>query len=343
MSASKPLRIAIAGAGAMGQNHIRMVNEEPRTSLVAIADPAPQAQVLADRNEVPLFTDVESMLDEVKPDGIIIASPNSLHIPNAYVALSRSVPALIEKPLSDNTDTARRFVEDVNNSDVKFLVGQHRRHNPRVRAAKNIIESGVLGRLVTISLHYMVYKPDNYFDVEWRRQEGAGPILVNMVHDVDLLRHLIGEPSEIQALSSSSTRGFKTEDSAVANIRFDNGALGSITLSDASVSPWNWEATSREDPFYSPFNADAFLISGTKGALTLPRLHMYSYDGESSWTKPLNCEIKGVKDAQPHSEQLKHFCDVIEGKAEPLVTPEDALRTLEALNLIKEAAKSGSN
>ena len=342
MSRFEPVRIALAGAGAMGQNHIRMINAEPRTSLVAIADPAPQAQTLADANDVPLFANVEAMLDEVKPDGIIIASPNRLHIPNAYAALSSHVPALIEKPLSDDIDAAQKFVKDVKNSDVKFLVGQHRRHNPRVRKAKEIVASGALGQLVTISLHYMVYKPDNYFDVEWRRQKGAGPILVNMVHDVDLLRYLIGEPSEIQAFSSSAARGFETEDSAVVNIRFDNGALGSITLSDASVSPWNWEATAREDPFYAPFDADAFLISGTKGALTLPRLHLFSYDGESSWTKPLDCEIKGVKDAQPHAEQLKHFCDVIEGKVEPLVTPEDAMRTLEALNRIKRAADSGS-
>ena len=117
----------------------------------------------------------------------------------------------------------------------------------------------------------MIYKNDEYFDVEWRRKKGAGPILVNLVHDVDLLRYLLGEPVAVQGMQSSAARGFETEDSAVVNVRFADGALASMTISDATASPWNWEATAREDPQYRPFDADAYFIGGTKGALSLPR------------------------------------------------------------------------
>lgn len=83
---------------------------------------------------------------------------------------------------------------------VPVLVGQHRRHNPFVKKAKQIIESGALGKLTVSSFHYMIYKNDEYFDVEWRRKKGAGPILVNLVHDIDLLRYLLGEPVAIQGM-----------------------------------------------------------------------------------------------------------------------------------------------
>ncbi len=66
--------------------------------------------------------------------------------------------------------------------------------------------------------------------------------LVNLVHDVDLLRYLLGEPVAVQGMQSSAARGFETEDSAVVNVRFADGALASMTISDATASPWNWEA-----------------------------------------------------------------------------------------------------
>ena len=109
--------------------------------------------------------------------------------------------------------------------------------------------------------------------------------LVNLVHDVDLLRYLLGEPVAVQGLQSSAARGFETADSAVVNVRFADGALASMTISDATASPWNWEATAREDPQYRPFDADAYFIGGTKGALSLPRLHQFSYDGASNWCR----------------------------------------------------------
>ena len=147
---------------------------------------------------------------------------------------------------------------------MPVLVGQHRRHNPFVNKAKEIIESGELGKLTVSSFHYMIYKNDEYFDVEWRRKKGAGPILVNLVHDVDLLRYLLGEPVAVQGMQSSAARGFETEDSAVVNVRFADGALASMTISDATASPWNWEATAREDPQYRPFDADAYLSAAPR-------------------------------------------------------------------------------
>lgn len=152
-------------------------------------------------------------------------------------------------------------------------------------------------------------------------KKGAGPILVNLVHDVDLLRYLLGEPVAVQGMQSSAARGFETEDSAVVNVRFADGALASMTISDATASPWNWEATAREDPQYRPFDADAYFIGGTKGALSLPRLHQFSYDGASNWHKPLQMEIPAVDPALPHKMQLKHFVKVVRREVEPVVTP----------------------
>lgn len=336
------LRIAVIGAGAMGRDHMRYIQDDPDATLAAIADPVPATEALARDAGVPWFADYREMLEHVALDGVVIASPNHLHVSTARDVIARGVPVLVEKPIGDDLDDARRFAEEARDCGVPVLVGQHRRHNPKVRRAKEIIDSGVLGRIVTVAVLYNLYKPDTYYDVPWRRSKGAGPILVNMVHDVDLMRYLIGEPVEIQGMAANAARGFEVEDSAVATVRFASGTLGTITLSDSAASPWSWEATARENPFFAPFDTDAYYIMGTKGSLSLPRLQLFSYaDGVSDWTKPLTCEIQGVKEGLPHRLQLKHFERVIRGEEAPLVTPEDAIKTLEVLNAVKRAADEG--
>ena len=341
MSEKAPVRIAVIGAGAMGRNHIRFVTEEPEAELVAIADAFEGARATADAAGVPFFTDTAQMMDEVKPEAVINATPNGLHLGVAREAIARNIVPLVEKPISDDLEDAEKFAAEAEAAGVPVLVGQHRRHNPFVKKAKEIIESGELGRLTVSSFHYMIYKNDEYFDVEWRRKKGAGPILVNLVHDVDLLRYLLGEPVAIQGMQSSAARGFETEDSAVVNVRFADGSLASMTISDATASPWNWEACAREDPQYRPFDADAYFIGGTKGALSLPRLQVMSYDGASSWHKPLKMDVPAVDPALPHKMQLKHFVRVVRGEEAPVVTPADNVKTLRALNAVKRAAETG--
>lgn len=337
---NKQVRLAVVGAGAMGLNHINLIVADDNAKLVAIVDAFEGAKKVADNYGVPFYQDTSAMIEEIKPDGVIIVTPNHLHLPVARDVIKHGIPVLVEKPISDDLDDAKKFAEEAKALNVPVLVGQHRRYNPYVNKAKQIIEDGELGKLTVSSFHYLIYKTDSYFDVEWRREKGAGPILVNLVHDVDLLRYLIGEIDAVQGIASSSARGFETEDSAVINVHFKSGALASMTISDATVSPWNWEGAAREDKQYRPFDADAYFIGGTQGSLSLPRLHKFSYDGEASWHKPLQMDIPAVDPQLPHKMQLEHFIDVVNGKAEPIVPPEDNVKTLETLMAIKLATET---
>ena len=117
-----------------------------------------------------------------------------------------------------------------------MLTGHHRNYSPIMTKAREIIESGVLGRLVGVSGTALFYKPDDYFDVGggWRREPGGGPILLNLTHEVNNLLSLIGDIDTVIALTSNSTRGFPVEDTAAMIFRFANGALGTFLLSDTA-------------------------------------------------------------------------------------------------------------
>lgn len=337
------LRIAIAGAGAIGRTHLAAVAASAECRLVALADPAPAAAEVARAAGVPLHGELGAMLAAERPDGVILATPNTLHVEGALACLARGVPALVEKPVAGSLEAARCLVEAVATRGVPVLVGHHRRHSAILEQARAAVAGGRLGRLVAVSGSATYRKPDDYFvQAPWRRQAGGGPILINMVHEVDNLRVLAGEITEVQAMASRAARGFEVEDTVAISLRFANGALGSFLLSDAAAGPRSWEQTSGENRAYDHHaDEDCYVLSGERGSLSVPTLRLRTYEGQASWFAPLATTRQPVPEADPIRRQLAHFCAVLRGEAAPRVSAEDATRTLAATLAIAEAARSG--
>lgn len=170
------VRIALMGAGLIGREHAALVAAHPGASLAAIADPVPAASDLASRLGVPHFEDYERMLEDVAPDGVIVALPNTLHVEAGLACIERRIPVLIEKPSADTVPSAMRLVEAGEEGGVSVLVGHHRRHGSDIREAKRAISSGELGQIVAINGVAAVAKHDTYFDVDWRRSPGGSPL-----------------------------------------------------------------------------------------------------------------------------------------------------------------------
>ncbi len=347
------LPLAVVGAGAIGRSHVKYIRASDQCELAAIADPAPAAGALAAELGVPYFANLDRMLAQTRPAGAIIATPNVVHVPNALACLARDVPVLVEKPIADTVADAARLVAGARKARLPLLVGHHRRHNPILGAARDLIRAGALGRIVTVTAMQTLLKPDGYFDIgersdavlrtstTWRREPGGGPVLINLIHAVDDLRFMVGDMASLQAFTSNSIRGFEVEDTAVIGVRFANGALGTMTLSDTAAAPWSWELTAAENPAYPPVGADCYFISGTEGSLAVPSLRRWHYGAEKGWMAPLLSEHVAVVQADPLARQIDHFCAVIRGEAAPIISGEDATRTLAATLGVHESAASG--
>jgi predicted dehydrogenase len=333
--------IGVIGAGLIGRRHAEHIGACPGARLAGIADPAPGARELAASLRCPWFEHPEALL-AARPDGVIVATPNALHEAHGRAAIQAGIPVLVEKPLAHDAQAAARLVAAARAAGVALLVGHHRRHNPRVAAARAAIASGRLGRVVAVHGSCWFHKPAAYFEAAWRRLPGAGPILINMVHDVDLLRHLVGEIEAVQALTSSAVRGHAVEDSAVVLLRFAGGALGTLTLSDTIASPWSWELTSGENAAYPRTGETSLMIGGTEASLALPQLALWRHDGAPDWMHGIGATALAVKDADPLARQILQFRAVILGEAAPLVPGEEGLATLRAIEAITLAARGGS-
>ncbi|MDE1996505.1 MAG: Gfo/Idh/MocA family oxidoreductase, partial [Rhizobiaceae bacterium] len=287
------------------------------------------------------YANLSDALAACRPDGVIIATPNQLHVENALEAVAAGIPVLVEKPIAHSSQAAVALVSAGLEKDVPILVGHHRRHNPLVQAAKRFLDDDRIGTIRTLQGTFWVAKPEDYFAMEWRRRPGAGPIFINLIHDIDLFRHLIGEIEGVHAMESNAARRYAVEDTAVVLLRFASGALGTLNASDAVASPWSWETTSAENPAFPRHDQPCYLIGGTKGSLSIPQLSAWTNGPAPTWLEPLAETRLQYASGDPLELQLRHFCDVIARKAPPLVSAEEGLASLRITEAIKTSAATG--
>ena len=339
-----PVNIAVAGAGVIGRAHMAVIAQNPRCRLSAVADPSDTAQALAHDHGVPWYASLEALLAAALPDGVIVATPNALHVPQALQCLAAGVSVLVEKPIAHTVEQAEKLVQAAQTHAAQVLIGHHRAHSPIMRQAKAVIDAGHLGQLVSIMGSAMFYKPDDYFaQAPWRREVGGGPVLINLIHEIHNLRMLCGEMVEVQAMTSNAVRGFAVEDTAAITFRFASGVLAAFLLSDTSASARSWEQTSQENKAYaSEDDEDCYVIAGTMGSLSVPtmRLKTYATVEDRSWFKPFQHSTVTLPREDPLALQMDHFVEVIQGRAEPLVSARDGLQNLRVVEAIAQAART---
>lgn len=339
----KPLRIAVLGAGMIGRRHIQTILALPEVAeLAAVADPvANPAQFQL--GGAAWFTDAQAMLDSVQPEAVIIATPNDLHAQQGQLCCDRGIHFLVEKPVTASLEDAGALVRAVEQSGVKTLVGHHRRYLAAVEEAKRVIAGGELGTLVAASVMWATRKPDDYFLADWRTKAGGGPLLINAIHEIDLLRYLCGEIRLVSGLQSHAMRGFAVEDSAAALFQFDNGCLGTLTLTDAGLSPWTIEQGSEENSTFPHTGQNAYRLAGTKGSLELPVLRSWGprIPGEIGWNKPLASTDLAPRYRDPYQAQLRHFQRLIRLDEAPVVSVLDGANTLATTLAVAQSSSQG--
>jgi predicted dehydrogenase len=337
---SSPYRIGLMGAGLIGREHAILLAGHARTELVAIADPAETAVTMAAEFGARHYADFRTMLDDERFDGVVIALPNSLHADAAIACLERGITCLVEKPIADTLEAALRVAEAVERTGVPVLVGHQRRHSPAIAKARQMVSEGALGRLVAVNAMWMADKPDAYFDASWRRKPGGGPLLINLIHDIDCLRFICGDIDEVMAMTSNAVRGFEVEDTASISLRFASGALATMVMSDVAVSPYNWDTAAGQALYFPHQPENAYFFCGTKAALAVPGMDLWRHETDAGhWQDPLVKRHVGIDKSSAYDNQLRHFIKVIAGREKPLVSAQDGMVTLASLLAI---ARSGA-
>jgi predicted dehydrogenase len=335
------VRLAVIGAGVIGLTHLEAIAHTPGFQISGIVEPGATGVEIAARRRLRLYADLDDAIGD-RPDGAIVATPNETHVAIATRLVEAGIPVLVEKPIAGSVAEARRLVDLSAKTGIPVLTGHHRRFNPIIEAARTLAGSPEFGHLVQGSVLCALNKPASYFDVAWRRApEAGGPLLINLIHEIDLLRHLFGEIDAVTAIASNRERGLEVEDTAGAVLAFAAGGLVTISISDCAAGPWAWDLTAGENPGRFPAHrAQSHFFSGSAGAFSLPDLTAWSYPAEPSWTEQMQPRRIDVVPGDAYQRQILHFGDVIAGRAAPRCSALDGMRNLAVVDAIKRFAKA---
>lgn len=324
------LPVAVIGCGSIGLRHAGVADQLAGVDLTGVVEPDPTWRAQLEALGYPAVAAQDQL--PARTRAVIVATPTPLHENSGITALLNGWAVLVEKPVTGTLDSADRLCGMASSLNLPLIVGHHRRCHPFVAAARQKLQD--IGDLIAVQGMWALRKHDSYYDVPWRRQVGAGPILTNLSHEVDLLRFLMGDITEVSAMTSNAARGLVIEDTAAIQLRFASGALGSFLLSDAAASPWAFEAATDENPDLGYSGQDCLHFTGTQGALSFPSLTLWkgADTGSVDWRKPLEAQTGPRFDTiDPIAAQMQRFADLVGGAQDPLLASgPDGRATLEA-------------
>mmetsp|Transcript_14438 Transcript_14438/g.46226 ORF Transcript_14438/g.46226 Transcript_14438/m.46226 type:complete len:432 (-) Transcript_14438:297-1592(-) len=371
MPESQPLRIAVVGAGPLvGWQHCQAVRGlgHDGVELACICQRRADDTARAEQLGVPLYADAERMALEEQLHGIVVAAPTHVHLPIVQACI-RGAQArqaelgekclclkalLVEKPLCEDLRTALELVQTAEHAGVAVLVGHHRRHSSLVKKARELVTNANFGPLRGLVAQFSLLKPEPYFQASdpklaWRGEKGkGGPLLINLVHDVDLMRHITGhEVASVFAATSSAGRGGKVEDTGAVTIVLDHGAMGTMFFSDAAPAPWSYEFTTLENKKYPPLPgtgpSDCYQFMGAQRSLGFPSLRAFSYAPDvevPGWDAPLSLQEERVERVDPLQAQMAHFARLCREEESPACSGRDALQSLAVIMAAQQSAET---
>lgn len=235
---SRKIGFAIIGCGLVAPFHARAISALPETSLVAVTDlDFNRAERLAREYGGAAVSDYRRLLGRPDVDVVCICTPNGTHEEIAVSAAQAGKHLLIEKPIEVTISKADRIIAEAERSGVKLAVAFQCRFRPAVACVRRAIEQGRFGRLLCGDVFMKWYRSEEYYrNVAWRGQpeQGGGVLLQQASHYIDLLQWLLGPiESVIGQTANLAHRGIAVEDTALALLKYCNGAVGVIESTTA--------------------------------------------------------------------------------------------------------------
>jgi YrbI family 3-deoxy-D-manno-octulosonate 8-phosphate phosphatase len=321
------MKFLIAGLGSIGRRHLRnllKLNESDIVLFRTFKSTLPDEELL----NFPVETNIHAALAH-RPDAVIISNPTAHHMDVAIPAAEAGCHLLIEKPISHNFEKLDDLKAALQNKYNQVLVGYNFRFHPHFQETKILLDEGKIGRPLSARAHYGDYLPqwhpwEDYRQGYSARAELGGGVSWTLCHPLDYLMWFLGEAKTSRALTDKiSDLEILVEDIAEYELRFEKGAVGSAQMN-----------------YYQQPPAHYFEIVGTEGTIrwnqddNILRIYKSSSDCWVTIPAPVDFERNDM-----FLSEMKHFIDIVYGKAKPSCTLLDGERVL---NLILKHNSVGS-
>ncbi|GCF07572.1 Gfo/Idh/MocA family protein [Dictyobacter arantiisoli] len=227
------MRFGIVGCGVIGPTHAEAIQTLPDAELVAIADIVPEkAQKMADKFHVTAYTDLQTMLEQEQLDIVDVCTPSGLHGKHACQIMRAGSHVIIEKPMEIQHERIAEILAVQRETGKKLAVISQHRFDESSQRLHELVGQKELGRIVMGNAAIPWWRSQQYYDSgAWRgtwELDGGGVLMNQSIHSIDILQWLMGRVKSIYAYTDTLVHKMETEDAAVAILRFENGALGTI-------------------------------------------------------------------------------------------------------------------
>ncbi|MEM1505623.1 Gfo/Idh/MocA family oxidoreductase [Domibacillus sp. 8LH] len=332
------LKIGVIGCGSIAQHrHLPEYRMNQQVELVAVCDiNKERANQAAQKYGVKAYTSFEELLQSGEVEAVSVCTPNYLHAPISIAALRAGVHVLCEKPMATSAEEAEAMIEAAKQSGKKLMIAHNQRFVPSHQKARQIIESGDIGKIYSFRTAFGHGGPEGW-SVEgkegWffqKEKAFVGAMGDLGVHKTDLLRYLLGEEiMEVGAFVDTSAKDFATvDDNAVCILKTESGIIGTLAAS--------WAYTAGED--------NATIIYGEKAVLRLEDDPDYSlivqYTNGELVKYQLGKIQSNAEGGQSNSHIVEQFVDAILYDKEPAVTGEEGFKSLQVILSALESQKT---
>ncbi len=339
---STPIRFALVGTGNISGIHAAAIKQIPGARLVAACSLA-GLQEFCDKHGCAAEPSLESLLARGDVDAVCITTPSGSHGEPAIAALNAGKHVLCEKPIEITVERIDAMLAAAEAGGCILAAVFQSRFGEGARRVKRAVEAGRFGRLTLCSAYVKWWRTQEYYDsAGWRgtwEMDGGGALMNQGVHAIDLLTWFAGVPVEVKAnIATLSHERIAVEDTAVAALRFENGALGVIEGATSTYPGWNKRVE----------------ISGDKGSVILEDddIKFWQFTDE----RPGDAEIRGggaganigggaanplAISTEGHRRQIEDLCNAIREKRQPAIAGRDARNAVATICAIYESAKTG--
>lgn len=334
---NRKIRLAIVGCGRISKNHFGSIEKHAdNLELAAVCDTNPQVlNEHAKKYAVPAYRSMEDLLKNEQVDLVALCTPSGVHANQAELAARYGVHVMTEKPMATRWQDGVRMVRACDEANVRLFVVKQNRRNTTLQLLKRAVEERRFGKIHMVHLNVFWTRPQEYYDQgKWRGtwEFDGGAFMNQASHYVDLLDWLIGPVDKVQAMIST-TRDIEVEDTGVMNVRWRNGALGSMSVTMLTY-PKNLEGS--------------ITILGEKGTVRIGGvavndIQLWEFDEAKEYDQQIenaNYETTSVY-GFGHPLYYKNVIDTLRGESEPETDGREGLKSLELLIAAYLSARDG--
>lgn len=307
----------VIGTGSIGRRHIQCLKDLGVFNIY-IADVSEANRQLTQKlfDIKQSFANVDEALEK-HYDGVIVAVPNHLHAAVACKVIRKKLNLIIEKPVETNLESAKRIQEAVKQNGVICLVAYCLRFDPGMQKVFEVLQSSRLGQVYSVDISAGRYLPDwrpgvDYKSVYSASKSQGGGVCLDLSHEFDYFRWLFGEAKDVvSVVRKTSDLEIDVEDIAECIITLEKGVIARIHLDYLSRSPRRYLYINGQDGTLE------YNLASNQLKLFFPHDNLRQY-------KQFSTERNVM-----YRNQLQHFFDCVEQVKQPLITADDAVKTLE--------------